>query len=381
MEGFHNECNSKQQCVSVPGVGDNKCDQDSDCEVVQQIMEFTKVITEPIGQAAVETKKAINTPQGSAVTKTVSTAGLAVTTVATAAPLFSVSFLELFSIPIRLFSLVLTALGIRKRTVPWGVAYDSVTKRPLDPAYIVLKNLRGEDVSMATTDLDGRYGFLAPPGIYRIEAHKTNYTFPSKNLAGRNEDELHSNLYFGGNIEILAGGGAIIKNIPLDPIKFDWNEFAKKNKNLMKFYSKWDVILRKIYDFSFVIGFLVALVAFIFAPYPFNTIVAVLYLFLLLLRVLGLKPKTYGYVSEKTTGIPLSFAIIRVFLPAPDGGLGKEIASKPADQYGRYYCLVPPGKYYVKIEKKQEDGSYFPVYTSQIIDSTRRGIIREKFSI
>ena len=169
----------------------------------------------------------------------------------------------------------------------------------------------------------------------------------------------------------------IVKNIPLDPVKFDWNEFAKKDKNLMKFYSKWDILIRKIYDFFFVIGFIVAVIAFGFAPYPYNMVIIVLYLFLLLMRVLGLKPKAYGSVIDKATGTPLSFAIIRIIMPVSD----KEIASKAVDKYGKYYCLVSPGKYYVKIEKKNNDGSYSLIHTSQLIDTSKKGIINEVFEI
>jgi hypothetical protein len=55
--------------------------------------------------------------------------------------------------------------GLKKKAPPWGVVYDSVTKRPLDPAYVVLKNLQGKQIASAITDLDGRYGFLVEPGV------------------------------------------------------------------------------------------------------------------------------------------------------------------------------------------------------------------------
>jgi hypothetical protein len=300
-----------------------------------------------------------------------------VATVAAVDASLSFPFFEIFLIPFRLFSLLMTAFGLKKRSLPWGVVYDSVTKQPLDPAYVVLKNLQGKNVSSAITDLDGRYGFLVEPGVYQMSVRKTNYNFPSQKLAGRTHDELHTDLYFGENIEIKKAEEVIIKNIPLDAIKFDWNEFAKKDKSLMKFYSKWDIFLRKIYDYFFVIGFIVAVIAYIFAPYPYNAVIIILYVILLLLRVLGLKPKSYGYIVDKTTGIPLSFAIIRVVMPDSDIVL----ASKSADKYGKYYCLVPPGKYCVKIEKKNEDGSYSLVYTSPIIDVSKKGIINEGFKI
>ena len=101
------------------------------------------------------------------------------------------------------------------------------------------------------------------------------------------------------------------------------------------------------------------------------------YAFLLLLRILGLKPKTYGHIIDKLTGIPLSFAIIRVMIP----GSETVVTSKSADKYGKYYCLVPPGKYCLKVERKKADGSYTLAYTSQIIDVSRKGIIKTMIKI
>jgi len=51
-----------------------------------------------------------------------------------------------------------------------------------------------------------------------------------------------------------------------------------------------------------------------------------------------------------------------------------------ADKYGRYFILIPNGKYYVKIEKKNEDTSYTEVFTSDVIN-VQKGIIREKFRV
>lgn len=324
-------------------------------------------------------KKIVNIPAVSNTIKVVSTAGaVSGGIIATFVIIFSPSSIfEIFLIPFRLLTLVLAGLGLRRKRISWGVVYDSQTKQPLDPAYVVLEDLQGKDVTSAITDLDGRYGFLAAAGMYKMVANKTNYAFPSQKLAGKTNDEIYQNLYFGENIEVKNTGEAIIKNIPLDPVKFDWNEFAKKNKNLMKFYSKWNGVIIKITDIFFVIGFGVAIVAFFAAPYPYNSIILGFYLLFLLLRTLGLKPKPYGFVIDSATNIPLPFAIIRILDPATS----REITYKISDKYGRYYCLLPNGTYYVKIEKKQEDGSYVLAYTSQPITIGRKGILKEKFNI
>lgn len=389
----HSECNRELKCISVVGKGDNQCLSDVDCSVAIPIdpenpenpenPEDSIPLVEKIKNGVLGTieaiKNFIETPLVSLVTKIITTASLAIGALsALSLALFSnIPVMELFLSPVRIFGILMTLMGLKKRVLPWGVVYDSVTKQPLDPAYVILKDTLGKDVGTAITDLDGRYGFLVEPGLYKINSQKTNYVFPSQKLVGKVEDEAYNNLYFGGQLQIKRAGEVITKNIPLDPIKFDWNEFAKKDKKFMKFYSRWDSLLRKVSDASFLVGFFVAIVAFIFAPYPYNTIIFVLYLVVVLLRVLGIKPKALGYVVDKMTKDPLPFAILRIMMPTGN----VEISHKITDKYGRYYCLVPKGKYQIKIEKKNSDGSYALVHTSEIIDASSRGIIKKKFEV
>ena len=241
---------------------------------------------------------------------------------------------------------------------------------------MVLEDPKGKEIASSITDIDGRYGFLIGAGKYKMIAQKTNYKFPSRKLFGKTKDELYNDLYFGEGIEVKEAGEVIVKNIPLDQEKFDWNEFAKRKKNLLKFYSRFDLLLRRLSDLLFVFGFFAAIVAVIFLPYPYNYAIFGLYLFLLILRLLGVKPKTYGLIFEKETGFPLSFAIVRVFALE----LEKEMFQRVVDKFGRYYILVPKGRYYLKIEKKNEDGSYSHIFTSGIINA-RKGIIQEKFIV
>jgi len=377
----HTEC-LVQKCLSIRGVGTDQCNADEDCQpavlsspgILNSIADFAKdKILKPVGAVAKKTKEIAQTPEGKVATDVVSTTGIAVATTATASTFLTFPFFDIFLMPLRLLGLLMTAFGIKKRTVPWGVVYDSVTKQPLDPAYVVLKNLKTGESHDAITDLDGRYGFLVGPGTYRIVARKTNYTFPSQKLVGKDQDELHADLYFGEDIEINSSDQVIVKNIPLDPVKFDWNEFAKRGKKLMRFYSKWDITIKRIYSFFFTAGFTAALAGYAFAPRSYNTIIIILYLILTLLIALGVKPKTYGYIIDKETGNPLSFAIIRVMVE----GSNREVSSKLTNKYGKYYCLINPGEYFLQIEKKEKDGSYNLIYISPTIDVSQTGIINK----
>lgn len=338
---------------------------------------ISEILPESIKIPAREIKKIVETPAGSVTTKVITTTGATAVAVASApAIISSFSLAEIFLLPLRLLLLLLSFFGLRKRVKHWGVVYDSVTKRPLDPAYVTLKDMSGKEISSAITDLDGRYGFLADSGRYIMAANKTNYLFPSQKLAGKTNDEVYNNLYFGQQIEVRAKEDVIAKNIPLDPLRFDWNEFAKQDKKLLRFYSKWDAWFRKFTDITFYVGFFVAIIALLAAPYPYNLIIFGIYVLLALLRLAGFKPKAFAYVVD-ATGTPLSYAIVRIIL----ANSGQEMTYRVTDKYGRYYCLLPNGQYYVKIEKKNDDSSYSLVYVSGVIDVKKRGILKKNFVV
>jgi hypothetical protein len=323
------------------------------------------------------TQKILESPAGAAVANTITTVGVVGGGVA-ATSVFALNgtvVADLLFLPFRLWGLLLSALGLKKRNRPWGTVYDSVTKQPIDPAYVTLTNINSKEENTSITDLDGRYGFLVGSGKYTLSANKTNYTFPSTKLAGKSEDVLYTNLYLGGEINIDIAGALINKNIPMDPVKFDWNEFTKGKKEIMKFYSRREKILRIVTDWIFRIGFLVSLISLFLVSAPYNLIIFGLYLVLWSLRMIGLTQKALGSLAEKD-GSPLSFAIIRIF----DAELKVEITNKVANKIGRYYCLVNKGTYYVKVEKKNNDESYSEIFTSPVFEA-KNGIINQNFTI
>jgi hypothetical protein len=322
-------------------------------------------------------RKFSDTPIGAVTTKSVVSAGVVGggTVAAVAAAGNIASFSDLSLMFFRLWSLLLVALGFKKKHMPWGTVYDSVTKQPLDPAYVVLADPAEKEAGTAITDLDGRFGFLVPPGSYHIIANKTNYSFPSKKLVGQDHDALYDNLYFGGEVP-FGGNDVITKNIPMDPEAFDWNEFAKRDKKLMMFYTRNTRILTTVSTVLFYAGLVSAAVLALARPDRFNIAIVAIYGVLLLLRAFGLKPKAYGSIIDAQTKEPLSFAVVRVF----QKGVDRELFHRVTDQYGRYYALLSKGEYYVTIERKNPDESYTSVYKSGTINA-KNGIINENFHI
>lgn len=277
--------------------------------------------------------------------------------------------------PSHLWSLLLSFFGFRKRA-PWGVVYDAATKRPLDPVYLELIDQDGKQVATAISDINGRYGFLVPPGMYMIRAKKTNYVFPSIILGHVTRDEIYDNLYFGNYFEIKKEGEVITKNIPLDPVRFDWNEFEKKEQGFATMYSRRIIWLNRIANILFAAGFILAIITFITHPTTLTIITLGLYIVLLVVKEVGISLAKLGTVVDKKTGRPIPYTIIRVY----SATLSNEVIHKVANEYGQFYCLVPNGSYIVTIEKKSPEGGYVRIFTSQKIE-VKKGIIKGEWKV
>jgi hypothetical protein len=300
-------------------------------------------------------------------------AGLSLITFLFANP-FSIADIGL--ILLRLWTLLLIALGLKKRTPPWGVVYDSVTKQPLDPAYVVLYDMNGNELATSITDMDGRFGFLVEPGKYRIVANKTNYEFPSKRLAGKTEDEVYGDLYMGTEIEVTESGAVIAKNIPMDPLAFDWNEFAKNQQRRLKFFRQRDVWLGRLSNVLFRIGFVFSAYAVLVSPTGYNIAIFTLSVVLYILRALGLRAHPKGSVSDQHTDEPLPFSIVRVHSIAT----GQEVFHKVADRTGQYFALMSNGEYRVSVDKKNPDESYTTLPLPEPI-VVKEGYLKKHFKI
>ena len=334
-----------------------------------------------VQQTIQKTKDVINNPTGSIISKIISTsgilAGMGTSSVGVVALTSTATFSDLWLIISKMFGLLTSSLGIRKKGKQWGTVYDSITKRPLDPVYVSLISVEtNKEVSGVITDIDGRYGFLVLPGKYRIEVKKTNYLSPSIKMKGQSFDEVYNDLYFGEEITISHEGEIITKNIPMDSMSFDWNEFAKTKMNVNVFMKGKDITWAKISNILFAVGAVVSLIAVSSAPAPYNVIIAVFYVVAYIFNHTVFKTKKSGTLKERNTNIPLSFAIIKIFREGENVPLTKKIA----DKFGDYYILVPNGRYYMTIEKKNDNATYSEVLKTEVMN-IEKGIINTNFEI
>lgn len=304
-----------------------------------------------------------------------------ITTVGGAIALASVLFLnplarpEFILIPIRLWALLLMALGLRKKPAPWGTVYDAITKQPVDPVRVSLIDLDGNEVASSITDGSGRFGFAVEKGIYKVVLTKTNYLFPSHVIAQNNmRDELYEKPYFGDYIP-YDPVAPIQKNIPIDPIDFDTAAWAKKNGDLSINYSKRELVAGQVFNTIFSTTFLLVAASLIVYPEKYNVIIFVLYIAAYIMRRQNDRAKHMGRMYD-LYGKPLAHVVMKAY-SAVDNTLVK---STKTNRKGRYYLHLPEGLYYIRVERKTTDGLYVPVYASPEL-MVRNGPLNKVFNI
>lgn len=268
------------------------------------------------------------------------------------------SLWEIYLLSIRQFGLILEFFHIRKKQKPWGTVYDSITKRPIDPAYV--RVLQGnKEIATTITDIDGRFSFILPPGSYRLIASKTHYSFPSKKLEGKHSDEIYGNLYFGEDLQINSEE-LVQVSIPIDPIGFDWNEFVKNKEHYFRTHYRLAIFRSYLSWFMYVIGF-IASISYVLVKFNWlNAAILALYLAMLSFKIFGRLKKQKPLQVTNQSGQALSFAIIRVFM----SGVNQLVKTVVADDVGRFFILVRPGEYYLTVDIKNEDGTYTSVFRS-----------------
>lgn len=280
------------------------------------------------------------------------------------------------TLPFREGNLLLSFFSFYRTKKYWGTVYDSITKQPIDPAYVTLFDEAGQAIDTSITDIDGRYSFTVGPGKYFLAAQKTDYQFPSERLAGKNYDELYSHLYFGGEVVVEKEDGIISRNIPMDPLRFNWNEYAKQKTRVTNFYKPWHRTLHFCAKVLFFVGFIFAIWVFAVSPTIFSFIILSLYIITAVFKILGLLQATpRGYLKDRN-GFAVPFAIIRVYSET----LHKEVKHTIVGPKGHYLLLVPNGRYHMTIEQKLQDGTYKQIQKTKPF-RVRKGYIAQKITL
>lgn len=238
-----------------------------------------------------------------------------------------------------LFTQPLLLLGRRKRQ-RWGIAYNSLSKVPIDLVAVRLIHAKTNLILQTRiTDVKGRFSFRVRPGQYRMEAAKTGYVFPSVYLKDQKEDGDMVDVYHGEIINVEEET-SIAVNIPLDPL-------TKEDTPRSVFVKLW---LRRLQHFLSAISVFVTAIALAISPSWFLLgllIVQILTYFLFRRLALPKKPKGWGIVYDDKSRRPLSSVIVRIF----DKKFNKLLETQVTDTRGNYGFFAQKNVYFITAEK------------------------------
>lgn len=249
----------------------------------------------------------------------------------------------------RVFFLLRPLASFPKAEKSWGVVYDSVTKRPIDPSYVTIavhENGVGEYKQSRITDINGRFSFLVTPGHYVITAEKTNYVFPSKIVKGA-KDGKYNNIYHGEVIEV-ENPYIINLNIPMDPVGFDWNQSIKTGS----YHAGIEFFRKHVRLMIIILG--AVLSGLVYSVIPSNLAIfgVSLYLFNLLFVEIEVSQKLWGTTFYRITKEPAQRMVVKAIrMPYK-----LTVATTTTDHMGRYFLLLAQGKYTIQVEMPGIDG-------------------------
>ncbi|MBU0661272.1 DUF4215 domain-containing protein [Patescibacteria group bacterium] len=238
----------------------------------------------------------------------------------------------------------------KKKRKAWGLVYNSLNKLPIDLATVRLLDAKTQHIIQSrVTDEDGRFLFVVPAGVYRIEVRKPGFVCPSKLVTVETDGDL-LDIYHGEQITVEEET-RITPNIPIDP------EDAKETPSRIA-WNKRFLILQ--YTLS-IIGILGSIIAFYIAPGMLTAIFILIHilLFLIFLRfIYPPKPESWGIVYDQDNHKPVGKAVLRLF----NHEYNRLVSTRMTDSRGRYSMLLGASTYHFTVEK---DG--YTVYTSDPI--------------
>ncbi len=256
----------------------------------------------------------------------------------------------LFTQPLLLFG--------RKRRERWGLAYNALSKQPIDLVAVRLVHAKTNLILQTRiTDIKGRFSFRVRPGAYRLEAAKTGYRFPSEYLKGQKQDGELVDIYHGETITVEEESNIAV-NIPLDPLT--------KEETPRSVYFKR--ALRKIQHALALTSIIITVAALSIAPtWWMAGLLAIQIVTYLLFRRLALpkKPKGWGIVYDAASRKPVGATIVRIF----DKKFNKLLETQVTDSHGNYGFFAQKNVYFITAERKG-----YKRYQSEDIDLTQKEV-------
>lgn len=252
-------------------------------------------------------------------------------------------------------------LGRRKKERKWGIVFDNVTHMPIPAAKIILSDESGKELETTYSDKDGRFGFLARDGKYKLDIFKKDHEL----VTDLEKDELYGDVYDGSTVE-MDKDHMILVNVAMKSLLIDWAEYAKKK--VKQYQSGFSTFKRYLFFGLYVLGFGWTLIVTYFYPNTFNIVLSSIYIIMFIYQTF-FKKKKYGSI-ETNGGKPVPFAIVSLH----DDESDEKKRFAVTDAIGRYYLLAENGEYKMKAKGQPVSGDSFEKQGEVKVDD---GIVRK----
>jgi len=193
----------------------------------------------------------------------------------------------------------------RKTKRPWGIVYDSITRKPIAFALVKISKLSGELIKQAVTSTSGTFGFVLDKGQYKLTVEADGYVTYEKAMEVEKQEE---------SISIDVGLSKTEDTASALAINFKIKES-----------------LRLISTILFVIGIVLTLIGIIISPNIFNVIILLAYAFQGVIFYLLRTPRGWGKV-QLTDGTVLSSVFVKLYSETE----GRQLDVQLTDNKGRF---------------------------------------------
>lgn len=230
---------------------------------------------------------------------------------------------------------LLYILGLRKKR-PWGIVTNRYLAKPI-PGVVVevfdteYKKLRDTQL----TDNEGRFMFILEKGEYFIKLNKEGF------------ESYQSEI-----IKVEDPNNPVFLNIAIIPERFYGVEVSVVGGYRRVFGLIRDILV-KINPYLLLTGTLLTVYNISIIPTNYNYFVLGLYIIFDCVQVYYLLTlsRSYGVVTDGSSGSPVDLAIVRLF----DYQRQLLLSSKTSDRAGRFTFLVKKGDYYLTSYKTGYD--------------------------
>ncbi len=257
------------------------------------------------------------------------------TTVSVGIAVFAGGFTNIPYFLIQLLVSILSFFGFIKKSRPYGLVYDAVSKKPINRAVVRIYNTSERLVWTDVTSAFGTFGASLPPGKYKVLVVKPGYTYPSKIVPGHVDYPLEP-VYHGELVNFMRKSMFNIV-VPMDP-----KALSPISKVFAQFLSSASILVKIFHITLFFGGLALGAYTYFKFPSPLNLTAVLLYLpaSMLLIKNITIKKQSFGMVVEKS-GSPVEGVTVTLKEMKFDRYVGKRVT----DKEGQYQFVMPNDTY------------------------------------